>query len=94
MAKNTGTVVVVASQVPRKDKQASAAVGLSDAKDSGQIENSAALHIGAWRDPNDDDTLILRVNKNTRGYSGQTLRCNWDGARMMITEKTESAGEP
>lgn len=94
MAKNTGTVVVVASQVPRKDKQASAAIGLSDAKDSGQIENSAALHIGAWRDPNDDDTLILRVNKNTRGYSGQTLRCNWDGARMMITEKTESAGEP
>lgn len=94
MAKNTGTVVVVASQVPRKDKQASAAVGLSDAKDSGQIENSAALHIGAWRDPNDDDTLILRVNKNTRGYSGQTLRCNWDGSRMMITEKTESAGEP
>jgi len=42
MAKNTGTVVVVASQVQRKDSRASTAIGLSDGKDSGQIENSAA----------------------------------------------------
>jgi hypothetical protein len=90
MAKNTGTVLAIASQVQRKDSRSSTAVGLSDGKDSGQIENSAALHIGAWRDPDDvDNTLILRVNKNTRGYSGQTLRCNWDGGRMLITEKTE-----
>jgi len=95
MAKNTGTVVVVASQVQRKDSRSSTAVGLSDGKDSGQIENSAALHIGAWRDPDDvDNTLILRVNKNSRGYSGLTLRCNWDGGRMMITEKTEKMDEP
>lgn len=95
MAKNTGTVVVVASQIQRKDSRASTAVGLSDGKDSGQIENSAALHIGAWRDPQDEDkTLILRVNKNTRGYSGQTLRCNWDGARMLITEKADDPSEP
>lgn len=95
MAKNTGMVVVVASQVQRKDAGASMAIGLSDGKDSGQIENSAALHIGAWRDPKDEDqTLILRVNKNTRGYAGQTLRCNWDGARMLITEKIESPSEP
>jgi len=94
MAKNTGTVVVVASQVQRKDARSSTAVGLSDGKDSGQIENSAALHIGAWRDPEDEDkTLILRVNKNTRGYSGQMLHCNWDGARMMITEKVENPSE-
>ena len=91
MAKNTGTVLSIASQVQRKDARSSIAVGLSDGKDSGQIENSAGLHIGAWRDPEDEDkTLILRVNKNTRGYAGQTLRCNWDGARMMITEKMES----
>jgi replicative DNA helicase len=95
MAKNTGTVVVVASQVQRKDAGSSMAIGLSDGKDSGQIENSAALHIGAWRDPKDEDnTLVLRVNKNTRGYAGQTLRCNWDGARMLITEKIENPSEP
>jgi hypothetical protein len=88
MAKNTGTVVAVASQTNTRGRQ-SVEIGLSDGKDSGQIENSAALHIGAWRDPDDDETLILRVNKNTRGRSGQTLRCNWDGARMLITEKTE-----
>lgn len=94
MAKNTGTVVVVASQIQRKDKKASVEIGLSDGKDSGQIENSAALHIGAWRDPNDEDTLILRVNKNTRGRPGQVVRCNWDGARMLITEKVANPSEP
>lgn len=87
MAKNTGTVLGIASQIGRKDGGATAPVGLSEGKDSGQIENSAALHIGAWRCPKDDDTLILRVNKNTRGRAGTTVRCNWDGARMLITER-------
>lgn len=95
MAKNTGTVVVVASQIQRKDNKASVAIGLSDGKDSGQIENSAALHIGAWRDPNDEEnTLILRVNKNTRGRAGRVLRCNWDGPRMLITEKSGMNSQP
>jgi 5S rRNA maturation endonuclease (ribonuclease M5) len=95
MAKNTHTIVVVASQVPRGAKGAPIEIGLSDGKDSGQIENSAALHIGAWRDPkNEDKTLILRINKNTRGYSGLRLPCNWDGARMLITERIESPSAP
>jgi replicative DNA helicase len=89
MGKNTGTVIAITSQTNTRGAD-SVEVGLSDGKDSGQIENSTALHIGAWRDPNDDDTLILRVNKNTRGYPGLTIRCNWDGPRMMITEKVTS----
>lgn len=88
MAKNTGTVVAVSSQANTRGRQ-SVEIGLSDGKDSGQIENSSSLHIGAWKDPKDDDTLILRVNKNTRGKAGTVVRCNWDGARMLITEKTE-----
>lgn len=87
MAKNTGTVVAISSQANTRGRQ-SVEIGLSDGKDSGQIENSSSLHIGAWKDPNDDETLILRVNKNTRGKAGTIVRCNWDGARMLITEKT------
>src|SRR4030095_8803829 len=90
MAKNTGTVGAVASQIQRKGHDATAEIGLSDGKDSGQIENSAALHIGAWRDPKDKHkTLIMRVNKNTTGVEGLRLKCNWDGAKMLITEKVE-----
>jgi replicative DNA helicase len=95
MAKNTGTVVVVASQVPRGVRGGPVEIGLSDGKDSGQIENSAALHIGAWRDPkNEDKAMFLRINKNTRGYAGLKLPCNWDGARMMITERVEGPSQP
>lgn len=93
MAKNTGTILVVTSQTNTRGRD-SKEIGLNDGKDSGQIENSAALHIGAWRDPDDEDTLILRVNKNTRGRAGAIVRCNWDGARMLITEKTAKVSEP
>lgn len=88
LAKNTGTVVVVASQIPRpaRGKDISPEVGLNDGKDSGQLENSAALHIGVWRDPKLSGRLWLRINKNTRGTTGLTIPCTWDGARMRITE--------
>lgn len=89
MAKNTGTVVAVASQVQRKGKEGGGPeVGLEDGKDSGQIENSSALHIGVWRDPQERETgLVMRVNKNTRGREGQIVRCNFDGSKMLITER-------
>ena len=88
LAKNTGTVVVVASQIPRppKGNNVSPEVGLNDGKDSGQLENSAALHIGAWRDTQMPTRLWLRVNKNTRGATGLKIPCFWDAARMRISE--------
>jgi len=93
LAKNTGTVMVVASQVPRPPKGANVSpeVGLNDGKDSGQLENSAALHIGAWREQNSANRLWLRINKNTRGTSGLKIPCVWDGARMRITEAIPAA---
>ena len=93
LAKNTGTVMVVASQVPRPPKGANVSpeVGLNDGKDSGQLENSAALHIGAWREQNSSNRLWLRINKNTRGTSGLKIPCVWDGARMRITEAIPAA---
>lgn len=91
MAKNTGTVVAVASQVQRKGEDSKPDIGLESGKDSGQIENSSALHIGVWRDPKErDGSLVMRINKNTRGRDGLTIRCNFDGCRMLVTEK-ESA---
>lgn len=89
MAKNTGTIVVVASQTQRKKEDDEEGVGLYDGKDSGQIENSSGLHIGLWRDRQDQTLLHGRINKNTKGQSGFRIRLNFDGARMVITERAE-----
>lgn len=87
LAKNTGVIVVVASQIARTEE---VEVGLFSGKDSGQLENSASLHIGFWRDKTDDTLLHMRVNKNTKGRSGWRIQCNFDGARGLITERTEA----
>lgn len=90
MAKNTGTIVVIASQIQRKNEDdENVEVGLYAGKDSGQIENSSGLHIGLWRDRKDSTLLHGKVNKNTKGQAGFRIRLNFDGARMLITERTE-----
>lgn len=94
MAKNTGTIVVVASQIQRPDKSSDDdEVGLYAGKDSGQLENSAGLHIGFWRDRTDQTLLHGRVNKNTKGQSGFRFECNFDGARMLITERAANLAD-
>lgn len=47
IAKATNTILIICSQVARKDE---GEIGLHDAKDSGSIENSCGLVLGAWRD--------------------------------------------
>ncbi len=88
IAKNTGTIIVVASQVMRKPEQ-NLPVGISDGKDSGQIENSSALQIGIWRDDIDYKLMHMRVNKSTRDGPGLRIKCNFDGPTMLISERTE-----
>lgn len=85
IAKSTNTIVVVASQLTRK--HGSKEVTLHDAKDSGSIENSAGLLLGAWRDESDPTLLVLKVLKNTKGKPGGIVECNFDGERMLITER-------
>ena len=81
VAKETGTIIVMASQIGRastpKDgkKKETREVTLTDGKDSGSIENSSGLVLGAWRDDNDPDRLFMRVLKNTKGISGRTIPC-------------------
>lgn len=93
LAKSTGTVVIAASQRSRPGDGDTNEVFLHDAKDSGSLENSAGLVIGAWRDQNDSKLLKLRVLKNTKGKSGLVVDCNFDGEKMLITERASPAYE-
>lgn len=88
IAKKTETIVIMASQVHRpNEKKKTIEVSLNDGKDSGSIENSAGLVLGAWRP--DNDTLLVRILKNTHGRTGETVECNFDGRLMKITERAE-----
>jgi 5S rRNA maturation endonuclease (ribonuclease M5) len=86
LAKDTSTVVIVASQV-RRDHERSE-VSLHDAKDSGSIENSSGLVLGAWRDGSIDgeDCIKVKVLKNTKGRAGFTIECVIDGASLTIKQ--------
>lgn len=85
LAKSTDTIFLVASQVARSADDESE-VSLHDAKDSGSIENSAGLVLGAWR-TDDGSTMKIKVLKNTKGRAGRVIDCNYDGEKMTITEK-------
>jgi hypothetical protein len=84
LARVTDTVVCIASQVTRKEDRVE--IGLHDAKDSGSLENSAQLVIGAWRP--DAGTITLKVLKQTKRAGQITIECNYDGNRQKITERT------
>lgn len=85
VAKATRTIIVVASQVHRPNDD-NPEVTLHDAKDSGSLENSSGLVLGAWRDPDDTKIMHIRVLKNTKGQAGFKVRCNFVGEQMLITE--------
>lgn len=87
IAKSTDTIIVMASQVGRpEDKELVVEPRLHHAKDSGSIENSAGLVLGAWRDQNDNCKLWLKVLKNTKGKSGKKVACLFDVETMRIEE--------
>ena len=88
VAKNTGCVVVMASQVSR-DKT-SPEITLHDAKDSGSIENSSGVVLGIWRDDKRSNVLNLKVLKNTKGKPSQIIKCQIQGDTMRIAELIES----
>ena len=91
IAKNTKTIVVLTSQVSRKGKDDDAGVTLTDAKESGSIENSSGVVLGMWRP--DKDTLRIKILKNTKGRADgkdEFIECNYDGATMTITERIKT----
>lgn len=98
LAVSTGTILIVASQVGRPPKKkdddgSDHEVSLFDAKESGSWENSAGVVLGAWRDPENPALMHLRVLKATKGGAGTKAECNFDGARMRITERSQVSDE-
>lgn len=89
IAKRTHTIIIMASQVHRpSEKKKGIEVNLNDGKDSGSIENSAGLVLGAWRPAS--DALVIKVLKNTRGRTGTEIQCDFNGAKMKITESAKA----
>lgn len=82
LAKSTKTIIIVASQVGRNTKDDG--MTLHSAKDSGSLENSAGLVIGAVKDG--EDKMLLKILKSTKGGAGAEIVCNFDGAKMKITQ--------
>ena len=87
IAKTTRTILIVASQIGRKSESEGPEINLHDGKDSGSIENSSGLVLGAWRSEKDSTVLHLKILKNTRGKPGYIANCNIDGETLRITEQ-------
>jgi hypothetical protein len=88
LAKSTNTIIVLASQVTRpKEGEKPNQIGLHSAKDSGSLENSCGLALGAWRDAKDVTLLTIKALKATKGGGGSVDLCEFDGARMKITPR-------
>ena len=85
IAKKTNTIVIMASQISRPDKQRKETleVGLHSGKESGSLENSAGLILGCWRP--EKDKLCIKILKNTKGSSGHIIEAKFDGAKMAIS---------
>jgi replicative DNA helicase len=82
LARSTNTVVIIASQVSRdKDRTE---ISLHDGRDSGSIEASAQLVLGAWRPT--VDRMQIRVLKQTRRAGSHDLYCRYDGNKQTIQE--------
>lgn len=86
VAKRTNVIMLIASQKSRPDKtkkEESLVVNLHEAKDSGSLENSSGIVIGAWRP--ERTRMMIKILKNTSGTSGETIEAVVEGATMRIT---------
>lgn len=87
IAKRTQTIIVAASQIARKRDDESSEVTLCEGKDSGSLENSAGVVLGAWRDASDNTLIHLKILKNSNGFTGTVIPCNYDLTTLKITER-------
>ena len=88
LAKVTNTIIIVSSQV-RRPGEGHSEIGLHSAKESGSIESSSGLLLGCWRDEQDASLMHVSVLKSTKGGGGAKVECNFDGSRMILTERTQ-----
>ena len=95
LAKDTNTIGVILSQRGRvgggdEDDDRYVPVNLTSGKESGAVENASGLVLGVWRIKDDETGMIIKVCAQTKGMSGKQIKCNFDGERMIITERAES----
>jgi 5S rRNA maturation endonuclease (ribonuclease M5)/KaiC/GvpD/RAD55 family RecA-like ATPase len=93
MAKATQTIVICASQVGRRGSDDDCEVTLYDAKESGSIENSSSIVMGAWREPDNDSVMQVKVLKATKGGAGVKVTCNYNPDTLAITEQARYADQ-
>ena len=86
VALDTNTIMLCTCQIHRKGDDYTTEVGLHDGKDSGSLENSCQLQWGLWRDEDDKDIILARVNKQSRGETGFIVRLKYEAEKMRITE--------
>ena len=85
LAKDCEVVMMVNAQVARKAPELGPEIHLYDAKDSGELENSAQLVLGFWRDSDDSTIMWIKVCKNNKGKSGFIVGARFNGRTMRIT---------
>ncbi len=95
LAKNTGTVVVMGSQVgrPQRDEKGNrgkrSTLSLHDARGAGELEESANLILGITKDnadnPEDSDLVTVKTLKFTRGKVDTEVYFNFNGNTMQLT---------
>jgi len=86
MAKTTKTVMMIASQIHRKEGDAGE-LYLHDAKDSGSIENSSQLVLGAWKE--NKESMVIKKLKDTKGGAGQRCMFDFHGPTLSVIEREE-----
>jgi len=91
LAKAANVVVIATSQIHRKGDDYATQVTIHDARDSGAVEESAGVVIGAWRDPDDPTKrrLYLQVLKATKDGSSEPIACMFDGPTMTIRPEVD-----
>ena len=101
LAKNTGTVVVMGSQVgrPQRDEKGNrgkrSTLSLHDARGAGELEESANLILGITKDnadnPEDSDLVTVKTLKFTRGKVDTEVYFNFNGNTMQLTPVRSAA---
>lgn len=94
IAKSTKTIIIMACQIHRKGEDSTGEIYLHDAKDSGSIENSSGIVLGAWREGDNGEIMKLKILKQTKGKAGgYIVNCNFNGETSLITERIPSLKE-
>ncbi len=87
VAKECNVSIIMACQIPRKKDADSDEVYLHDAKDSGSIENSSGIMLGAWREGKGGQDMKVKILKQTKGRGvGSIIDCHFKGETSLIKE--------